>query len=204
MKSLFINNYKTYVSRSTGLKERHRRRLRSFCVLALICSIFGKSSIYDAYSVLVTSITILTGFTFTALFSDHTMADVGLPSPNNENDRQDLKSLEILGNNFKARSSYFIALSIIAAILMTVASIQFNVPHWLEGYMANILDTLAQYTSNDARSILKPLNELLSASMIAVVVLIYLECVYTFYRLSETILAIVNLRRNYMKLAEGR
>jgi hypothetical protein len=204
VKSLFINNYKTYVSRSTGLKERHRRRLLSFCVLALICSIFGKSSIYDAYSVLVTSITILTGFTFTALFSDHTMADVGLPSPNNENDRQDLKSLEILGNNFKARSSYFIALSIIAAILMTVASIQFNVPHWLEGYMANILDTLARYTSNDARSILKPLNELLSASMIAVVVLIYLECVYTFYRLSETILAIVNLRRNYMKLAEGR
>lgn len=159
---------------------------------------------YEAYSVLVTSITILTGFTFTALFSDHTMADIGLPPPRNENDRQDLKSLELLGNNFKARSSYFIALSIIAAVLMTVASIKLSVPPWLQGYSANGLDWLTSYTSKDFGKFLGSLKGLLSSAMITIVVFIYLECLYTFYRLSETILAIVNVRRNYFKIAENR
>jgi hypothetical protein len=204
VKSLCRNNYATYVSRSTGLQEGHGRRLIAFCVLAFICTVLGGNSIYDAYSVLVTSITILTGFTFTALFSDHTMADIGLPSPKNENDRQDLKSLEILGDNFKVRSSYFIALSIVAAILMTVASIQFGIPPWLQGFVGNGLDAVASYAWKDIRSFLEVLKGLISGLMVAVVVFIYLECLYTFYRLSETIIAIVNVRRNYMKLAENR
>jgi hypothetical protein len=204
VKSLCQNNYATYVRSSTGLKEGHGRRLLAFCALAIICTVFGKNSVYDAYSVLVTSITILTGFTFTALFSDHTMADIGLPSPSDENDRQDLKSLGLLGNNFKARSSYFIALSIIAAIFMTVASIKLSVPTWLQGPVTDFFAAIASYTTMDIGHLFGKLKSLISACMTALVVFMYLECLYTFYRLSETILAIVNVRRNYIKHAETR
>ncbi|MEP3295222.1 MAG: hypothetical protein ABJO27_01820 [Pseudoruegeria sp.] len=203
MKALVQKNYGTYVGIATGRKERHSFRLALFVFFAILCAIFARTSIYSSYSVLVTSITILTGFTFTALFSDHTMADIGLPRPQTENDRADLTRLGILGENFKFRSSYFIALSIIGAVLMTVASLELTSPKFLSGSVAVLWPNVTGFLGLDPKVYILIIWNIVSTMMILIVVFIYLECLYTFYRLSETILSIVNLRRAYIKHSEN-
>lgn len=203
MKALVQKNYGTYVSAATGRKERHSFRLALFVIFSILCAVFAKTSIYSSYSVLVTSITILTGFTFTALFSDHTMADIGLPPPQTENDRADLTRLGILGENFKFRSSYFIALSIIGAVLMTVASLELTSPKFLSDARAVFWPSVTGFLGFDPKAYILIIWNIVSTMMILVVVFIYLECLYTFYRLSETILSIVNLRRAYIQHSEN-
>lgn len=177
-------------------------RLVVFCALSVLFSIFGRSSLEDVFSVLATSMTILTGFTFTALFSDHSLADIGLPAPRNENDRQDIIRLGRLGQNFKFRSSYFIALSIITVIAMTVVSVEFTLP---EAFKTTVLRS-SLYFEIELRSetlgTLKWVSSIVHLVLVAASTFIYLECLYTFYRLSETILSIVNLRRDYIRHTE--
>ena len=199
MTSLIKKNYDTYVSAATGRREGHCLRIVLFLIFSIICAVFAKTSVYSSYSVLVTSITILTGFTFTALFSDHTMADVGLPCPKDENDRADLARLGVLGENFKCRSSYFIALSIVGAVLMTIASLELTSPKIVSDALAKLWPTIAAFLGFDPRSYLMMIGNFISAVMILTVVFVYLECLYTFYRMSETILSIVNLRRAYIR-----
>ena len=203
MKKLIQNNYGTYVSAATGRKESHFFRLFLFAVFSLACAVFAKSSIYSSYSVLVTSITILTGFTFTALFSDQTMADIGLPSPKNENDRADLTRLGILGENFKLRSSYFIALSIIGSVLMTIASLELSSPNLLSDFFSKFWSMAMNFFRFDLMVYANMAGSYLSIIMVVTVFFIYLECLYTFYRMSETILSIVNLRREYIRHSEN-
>lgn len=191
------------MSAATGQRERHSLRLILFAIFAAFCAVFAKSSIYASYSVLVTSITILTGFTFTALFSDHTMADIGLPPPKNENDRVDLTRLSVLGENFKFRSSYFIALSIMGAVLMTAASLELSIPKFLAQGASSIIQSATKILGFDPTRYLSMLWSIVSSTMVLLVVFIYLECLYTFYRLSETILSIINLRRTYIRHSES-
>ncbi|PXW82709.1 hypothetical protein BZA02_10227 [Ruegeria sp. P4] len=203
MKNLIKNNYGTYISATTGKKEGHCLRIVIFLLFSTTCAIFASSSIYSSYSVLVTSITILTGFTFTALFSDHTMADIGLPCPKNENDRTDLKRLGVLGENFKFRSSYFIALSIIGAVLMTAAALEINSPKFVSDTLSKLWPIFVSFLEFDPKDYLELIRYIVSTMTISAVVFIYLECLYTFYRMSETILAIVNLRRDYIRHSEN-
>ncbi|WP_133260360.1 hypothetical protein [Rhodovulum sp. BSW8] len=204
MKGLIEKNYGTYVSAVTGRREGHCLRIVLFLIFSAICAVFAKTSIYSSYSVLVTSITILTGFTFTALFSDHTMADVGLPCPKDENDRTDLARLGVLGENFKCRSSYFIALSIIGAVLMTIASLELTSPKLFSDALAEFWPTFTELLGFNSKAYLLMILDLISTVMILIVIFIYLECLYTFYRMSETILSIVNLRRAYIRHSENR
>ena len=187
---------------TTGQKEGHSLRLFLFAIFSLFCVFFAQSSIYSSYSVLVTSITILTGFTFTALFSDHTMADIGLPMASNENDRQDLKRLGVLGENFKSRSSYFIALSIVGSVLMTVASLDLSITPFLLDLFYDFWQDVVVFLGFDPSILFLMLQLIISSAIIFSVSFIYLECLYTFYRLSETIISIVNLRRAYIKHSE--
>jgi len=191
------------VSAATGQRERHALRLLLFVALSLFFVLFAKSSIQSSFSVLVTSITILTGFTFTALFSDHTMADIGLPPPKNENDKADQVRLGVLGENFKFRSSYFIALSIIGAVLMTVVSLELSSPKNLSAFLSRFWIWVAGFFTSDPEAIKSIFLNSTSNFLTTIVVFIYLECLYTFYRLSETILSIVNLRRSYIRHSEN-
>ncbi len=198
MIELIKDTYDTYQNDREGKRERHWNRLFLFAAGALLISAFSDRSDGAIFNMMVTGLTILTGFTFTALFSDHSMADVGLPAPKNETDRNDVKVLRRLADNFHIRSRYFIMLSIIDVCLLIVLATNLAVPQFLtEMAMALIDDTRADF---------KSISQTLSEAMIwaqnlstFVAIVIFLECLFTFYRLAETIIAMVSRRRAYLR-----
>jgi len=196
-------NYGTYKSISNGANERHWLRLVVLLLIALLLAVFT-SDTSAAYPIMVTGITILTGFTFTALFSNHVLADVGLPKASDETDRLDLKRLGRLSENFKARSSYFIALSIIDAVLLIAASLKFSSPKFVYEALEKLSELLASKSGVDFSKLLSVAPNLFAETFFVFVTFIFLECLYTFFRLSETIVAIVDSRSDYMKASDER
>ena len=204
MFKLIKENYRTYSNADLSRSERHWWRFFIFIVLASLFTLFAQNSSSDVYSLMVTGITILTGFVFTALFSDHALSDVGLPKANDETDRQDIRRLAHLSDNFHARSAYFIAISIIGAFLLIVQSIDPSVPETLVQLLNQIQGWMVQNVKFDGSTFLSFSLWIASILISLISIFIYLECVYSFYRLSETMLAIVNTRREYLKAAERR
>lgn len=196
-------NYSTYKSSLTGASESHHFRLGFTILLSIVLAVFSTEPT-SAYPMMVTGITILTGFTFTALFSNHVLADVGLPKPVDESDRLDLKRLESLSQNFKARSSYFILLSIINSVLLIAASLKFSIPLTFSEAGSKFLESSGFEIGDASLRILSHGPALFADAFFVLVTCIFLECLYTFYRLSETIIAIVDIRSNYVKSDEGR
>ncbi len=196
-------NYNTYKSNLDGAKERHTFRLGMSFFVSLILAVFTTDPA-TAYPMMVTGITILTGFTFTALFSNHVLADVGLPKPSDESDRQDLKRLGELSQNFKARSSYFILLSIIDSVLLIGATLKFSIPLVISNSAISLLAYLNFQIEETMSSFLSYASVFFSEMFFVIVTFIFLECLYTFYRLSETIIAIVDIRSDYIKSDENR
>lgn len=193
-------NYDTYKILPTGAAEKQWIRLVISFLVSLLLAIFA-GDVSSAYPIMVTVITILTGFTFTALFSDHILADVGLPTPSNENDRKDIERLELLSENFKTRSSYFILLSIIDAVLLIAASLKFTVPRPLSNEIDNMSNSIITNFGLELPGFISLISNLFSELIFVMVALLFLECLYTFYRLSETIIAIVDIRSTYLKAA---
>ncbi len=196
-------NYGTYKKSSSGSRERHWIRLAASFFISLVLSIFS-SDASTAYTIMVTVATILTGFTFTALFSNHTLADIGLPKAVNESDRQDLLRLGLLSKNFKARSAYFISLSIIDSVLLISASLKFAVPGNILEAITNEVKFIGSKSDLDLSKCIPFTSSIFSDVFFVIVTFLFLECLYTFFRLSETIIAIVDTRGDYMKEADNR
>lgn len=196
-------NYNTYRNASNGERERHWRRLATAFSASVLLATFS-SDASAAYPIMVTGITILTGFTFTALFSNHVLADVGLPKPSDESDRLDLKRLSELSENFKARSAYFIALSIIDAVLLIAASLKFSSPKVVSDALVKLAGLATSKSGIDLSNFLSVAPGFFSETFFVFVTFVFLECLYTFFRLSETIIAIVDLRGDYMKAFDER
>ncbi|MDD2860722.1 MAG: hypothetical protein PHI71_06580 [Acidiphilium sp.] len=151
----------------------------------------------NVYSMMATGITVLTGFTFTALFSDHALASFGLPKSESENDRQDIMKLDILSQNFRARSAYFIMLSILEVVLLVAASFNFDIQPAMNSWPLESGLIKVASTQDWFLTVLK-LTPILLVLIAFVINLIYLECLYTFYRMAETIIAILDTRRTYL------
>jgi hypothetical protein len=196
-------NYETYRNNATGLQERHRRRILCSLLVACLLAAFSDDT-SAAYPIMVTGITILTGFTFTALFSDYVVAEVGLPTASDESDRSELSRLSKLSANFKARSSYFIGLSIIVSALLIAASLKFSIPEILAEILSNFGKFMLLKFGFDYSNLTAVTSAMLSEIFFVIVTFAYLECLYTFFRLSETIIAIVDLRTDYLKAYEDR
>lgn len=190
--------YGTYYNTLENRREGHSLRLFLLIFLTACICIFADGFSTDLNNMMITGLTILTGFTFTALFSDHSLADVGLPKPKNETDRHDLKRLSVLANNFHVRSRYFIILSIIDVCILIVRSINFSIPGIIQRSAAKFSDYV-QFDVGLAANALHIVGDYVAWFAAFLSVFMFLECLYTFYRLSETIISIVNTRRDYMK-----
>jgi hypothetical protein len=190
-------NYKTYENFRTKIREKHGSRLTSFTALALIFALFSDVD-STVYGMMTTALTILTGFTFTALFSDHSLADVGLPPPQSETHIADREILKLLARNFQDRSTYFIALSIVDVCLLIILSVHLSVQdsiiRLIEPYVLQAKD----YADISSLTVSTILRSFLSMTGL----FLFFECVYTFYRLSDSIIAIVNIRRAYLRTSE--
>ena len=197
MFKLVRGNYATYVDLSTGVAERHWVRLLSFALLGLIFAVFFADNVAAVYSVLATGMTVLAGFTFTALFSDHALANTGLPQPKNQTDRHDIKILGILSGNFESRSSYFISIAVLEVVLLAAVGFKLSVPDGIRNALSELAWWVA-FADSDFFSWLEIAASTSGMVLMCFVNFLYLECLYTFYRLAETVLAILERRRTYI------
>lgn len=116
MRSLLSQVSRVY-SGYRGDGQPHIPRLLVAVCVALTISATSKSLNKDALSMMAVIVSVLAGFSFTALFSSHSHSANDLPTAISENDRQDLLILNKLFNNFKDRSRYFLSLGVICLVL---------------------------------------------------------------------------------------
>lgn len=184
--------YKSY----QGDGERHIFRICLIVITSISISVFGADLSKNSFQNIALIITVLTGFSFSALFSDHSLAGSNLPPPKNETDRHDIEVLKSLGVNFRSRSRLFIILSITDLILIFIVSIGLDVDH------NPICSTIAAFSFDDVQkcsSIFAAIKDLISGLFNFTTMVIFFECLYTFYRLSETMMSVVDMRRDYLE-----
>lgn len=194
MIKLWKDVYATY----RGDDESHRLRFAVIIISSVTIAYFGLNPQQNSFPTMSLVISILAGFTFTALFSSHAIATSELPNPKNEDDRRDLKLLKILGSNFSIRSRFFLLIAVIDLVLILFLSIECDISDikftfyfifgFFEGYFNSEI-----FFSYMIYSI-----KLIRGFFIAISFVIFFECLYSFYRLSETILAVLNIRTSYL------
>lgn len=189
-------NYKTYFDTVEGRPERFWLRILFFILVSVFFSLLTLGDDSSAYSIMATGLTVLTGFTFTALFSDHALASSGLPKAKTETDLIEKNRLEQLSTNFAARSSYFVFLSILTIALLVTMSFRFSPPsfatHWFVSFGWHEI-ALRILSIQDMSFTLTALSFVFGC----LIFFLYLECLYTFYRMADSILAILDVRRRY-------
>lgn len=187
-------NYKTYRNEGYGEPESHRVRLLVFISTAASLSLLSDFPSTDTFALLVTFLSVLTGFVFTALFSDHALADAGLPMPCDETDRIDLRRLKALGINLTSRANFFIVAAILCCASVVIANFDFS---WLK---SEIVELLTPFDSVDFRILefAKSISSKIPVFFFFVVLTLAFEAAYTFYRLAETMLAVLAIRRQYL------
>ena len=192
MLRLWQSVYNTY----KGDRERHRLRLIVCLVAALAIACLSKNLSDSALEMMSVAVSILTGFTFTALFSSYSSTTADLPSPKDETDRQNLVTLKQLEINFRARAKFLILATMVSLIAMVLLSIEIQpkeVVRWLAFSVSKPdpgqFDAIYLWATS--------LWRIGTIIVKAATVFVFLESLYTFYRLSETVVAALTLRGEY-------
>lgn len=185
--------YRTYA----GDREYHRIRFFLIIALSSVVSMFGVNLAQTAFATMSSAISILAGFTFTALFSSHYLTVSDLPLASNEDDRRDLTRLRSLSNNFRVRSKFFIILSVINLLLILILSVNIDLSHLFGFALRRFYEILFSYVPAlpNAFNVAFAISKVI---MTFIVFCLFLECLYTFYRLAETIMAALDIRREYL------
>ena len=140
--------------------------------VAVAVSVWSPSTITHVFGQMVTALTVLTGFAFNALFSDLVSCHTILPDPKNEGDRVDVARISRLASNFDLRFKLFMPMAISEIILLVFLGL-FPVLKNPEG--------LSLFTASSALAFF-----------------LFLECLYVFYRMAETIIAMIDQKRRYL------
>lgn len=189
-------NYLTYRNDGFGTPERHFGRLGSFVIIAAVVGLVSDFPSTDTFALLVTFLSVLTGFVFTALFSDHALAEAGLPSPCNESDRMELRRLKALGINLTRRAKFFILVSLLCCATTILANFGFS---WLSLTVAeaNYSVIIGSVTIDVSERLTSTFKYFHPIALVAILILSF-EAAYTFYRLAETMLSVLSIRRDYL------
>lgn len=192
MLGLLRSVYATY----SGDNERHRLRVAACFVVAVTVSYFSNRISESALEMMSVVVSILTGFTFTALFSSYSSTTADLPPPKDETDRHDIVRLKEMESNFRARAKFLIVAAMVSLVALLLLSIEIR--------PRESVRTLAILVSSNIASEFDDIYVWatwawrIGAFMIkAATVFVFLEAIYTFYRLSETVIAALTLRGEY-------
>lgn len=185
-----------------GDRGWHRIRCIATASLSVIVALFCTRSASAAYNVMSLSISVLAGFTFTALFSNHAITTHELPSPVSEDDRRDIFSLIAMGENFRARAKFFIAVTVIDLLAMLLSSMQLRPADFCESGLVGVgclqvfinLHGIINHYIN-----ISSIFYLFGFIVRFISFYLFIESLYTFYRLTETIMAIMDARRKYFE-----
>lgn len=195
--NIIVTNYRSYWNARANKQESHVLRLIIFVIVAFFVAVSVGVPPIDITTLMVTGLAILTGFTFTALFSDHALAEAGLPMPSTESDRIEIAKLAKLSHNFRARSEYFITLSVLNVCVLILIGIGID-PAIPARWILEVSGTRNLFPIDIIRGIYYVAARILLSTGIFISTLFFLENLYTFYRLTETTLAILNARRAYL------
>jgi hypothetical protein len=174
-----------------GDKERHIFRLSAMAFVGAIISYFPTSLNKDALSMIGAMVSILAGFTFTALFSGHYHSVHDLPEPQDESDRADVDKLKKLFVNFQDRSKYFILTAVICLLFCLILLVPFNINFFISSIFKNI--------SSEMLYIISKIWYIICFAGRFFCINLFFELIYTFYRMSQTIFSIIETRRAYFE-----
>lgn len=184
--------YNTY----KGDAERHKLRLVFCFLISILVACFAPKISDTSLEMMSVAVSILTGFTFTALFSSYAATTADLPAPKDETDRHNLVLLQELESNFRARSKFLILAAMFSLVAMVLLSIEISPKNGVKWIVQNVLsleDTTFNYAYSYATMAWHAGSFVLRASTLFV----FFEAIYTFYRLSETVVAALTIRGEY-------
>ena len=176
-----------------GDGERHSIRGFFMILIAGAIALSSKGLDDSALSTIGVMVSVLAGFSFTALFSTQSHSTNDLPPASCESDRLDILNLNILFKNFRDRARYFLCVSVICLFLVFILSVSFSFFMLSKLLDANDFD----YIGDIAHVAWSYGCTLVRFSAI----FLFLEILYSFYRLAETIFSILDLRRSYLEAA---
>jgi len=185
-------NYGTYVNDVTKTRERHWPRLFLQLGVALSFASLMKTISDDAISVLITSISILIGFAFTALFPIAGDGLGKLSTPIYAEDWDDIKRIKLVVKNFRKNVSYFIPLCLLFILFLFMQMI--SVEHSAVVYNAIIRAKASFCSSYNCWMDIKSFARVIISS---ITVFVLLEISYTFYRMCFNALSILRIKDEY-------
>jgi len=186
------DHYATYVNARTGQKEGHKARLVLQLFVSSIFAIVLADLSEGLVSVVVTSLSILTGFSFSAMFPIASDIRSGLPAPSYSEDRDDLERLAGLSSDFRANVSYFIPLTLICIMLFSFQLLDPVRPEFV-----NDLASRAGENQFHFEKVFACIKYYFSAFLCGVSIFFFIEVIYSFYRMCFTVLYILRIKEEY-------
>jgi hypothetical protein len=191
---IVAKNYSTYIDERTGERERHLARVVLQAVLALSLSIVTADLSDNSISAFITSLSIVVGFAFTALFPITADPDSGMPPPKFSEDWDNLTTIWTLVGNFRTNVQYFVPLSLIAISILALQMLEFKMPAGLQRLVEHY----------NIMSCGDPHGACIPADFVMLIVrsisfFLLQEVGYTFYRLCFNALALLRIKEQYKK-----
>lgn len=177
-----------------GDDDAHRIRLLLIAATSAVLSLVSSNLSAAALPAMALAVSVLAGFTFTALFSSGTLSTHDLPLPRDESDQLDKKKLKLILKNFRARAKLFLYISVFALLLILLVSIDFN---W--GAITESCLALGCEIRMQTMTTLKVVHFWLSKGVTAIAFFIFLEMFYLFFRLSESVFSFLEIRKKYLE-----
>lgn len=174
-----------------GDGEPHAFRILCVFIASVVLTLDRSGLNKDTLATMAVIVSVLAGFSFTALFSSHSHSTSDLPAALSESDRQDIRNLMTLFKNFRDRARYFLTVSVICLLTVFLLGITMNF-----GNSMNFIPYF-DYTSKllhmrDVWSFICMISRTFAFFM-------FFEILYTFYRLAQTVFAILDTRRAYLQ-----
>lgn len=168
--------------------------LRAFGIVAsaFAVALYAGDLSSSAVPAMSLAVSVLAGFTFTALFSNDLLSFSDMPVPKNESDRIDLATLRTVADNFRFRARLFLVSAVFCLVLFLLLAIPFR-SSLLSEHLAWLVPSFAEFILG--KFLL--LHSFLSFTVAFLAIAVFFELLYLFYRLSESIFTILRIRRNY-------
>lgn len=192
-------HYQTYFDFSKGRHERQLGRIILQALSAITLALLLPSFSDTLVSVCITAIAILTGFSFSSLFPIAMEATRGLSDPRFSEDRHNLDQLKLLSTNFRANISFFVPLCLLNIVVFCMIAMEFfRVGDFFSfGSLVSQPSSVLGFDLSKAISSLPSTSKAFEYLLKAVAISLFVEALYTFYRISLGVSYILKIRENY-------
>lgn len=198
IKRTISEHYATFLNQISGEPESHKLRVLFQLIFSLVLALLIADFSGRLVSVSVTTLSILTGFTFSALFSLASNVKSGLPEPSFPEDKDDLSRMLLLASNFRSNASYFLPMSLFCIVLLLSQMIDVDVFEKIHKQWPDFSLTIEKHLD-----LLKTVSSWIAFIFKFSIIFIFIEVIYTFYRMSLSMLYILRIRDEYITGHEG-